>query len=554
MEQSRRLFISGIPPKASEDEIKKRFEPFGAVASVEKLVKSREGFPTKCFAYLDISLTDTSYRKCVAVYSKAKWKGNQMTIEPAKKSFLKCLEDERQQCTDNKKPTKALSPPPSIVSELQVKSRDGKCLLNINLKKNAKRVKKFAGQSSSSSDQVSINDLSWDFEPGSEVTSENSPPAKNKKLKEDKRSKSNKVRLKALEKTKEQCSKAAIVDKPKVNSHVVFEPEEEAESSMDESSSNIPKGKTPLPLFGSDSENDDIDNNVVRPQFEGEEGAKLFKLQQKIGWDKRFELDKRFLSSDDGSASESEESTAEQPVEQDTDNDGELKKEQQRNLELINEMFGITSSVVTPKAHTNIIKLQRYDPSAADSELLENKPTPAKPKKKKAVSPTANGTTVSPNVEAEETPKPVVSQDHYYSVSDTLKDVLKPDNKGYAFNFASSSTKDDNSSQTADTSMNTPSWISALQNDEDSSSSEEDISDLPPASNNVQKRTNLFFFHANSPQLRNRLDAPETQFHRTCSLEELETKWPEKRTRLKEQYKRRRRDALRWLRQRKQLK
>ena len=505
MEHIRRLFISGIPPEASEDEIKKRFEAFGAVSSVEKLVKNREGFPTKCFAYLDISITDASYRKCVSVYSKAKWKGSQMVIEPAKKNFLKCLEDERQQHANKKKSTRTSSPPPSIASELQVKSKDGKRLLNVNLKKSAKRVKKFASQLSAN-DQVSVSDLSWDLNP---VSKPNDPLVE--RVKEDKRSTSNKVRLKALEKSKEQRNKPTTATEPKASSHIVFEPEEEAKLSTDESTGEIPNGKYPLPLFSSDFESDeDGDNDVVRPQFEGKEGAKLFKLQQKIGWDKRFEVDERFLSSSNSSSSSEDE---------------ELKKERQRNLELINEMFGNASSVVTTKGQCGMIELQRYDPSASDSKLLEKKPPPAKEKRTKIDSPEAENTIVPPNTKKSEETPPVVSQEYYYNVSDTLKDVLR-----------------------------TPSWLNALQNDDqDSSSSEEDTTDLL-STNDAQKRTTLFFFHSNSTELRNRLDESETKFHRTCSLEELEAKWPEKRTHLKEQYKRRRRDAMRWLRQRKQIK
>jgi len=544
MEQSRRLFISGIPPEASEDEIKKRFEAFGAVSSVEKLVKGREGFPTKCFAYLDMSLTDASYRKCVSMYSKAKWKGSQMVIEPAKKNFLKCLEDERQQYANNSL-TRSSSPSPSTTSELQVKSRDGKRLLNVNLKKSAKRVKKFVGQLSAN-DQVSVNDLSWDLSELHDVPSETSSIAKKvKEDKESKRSTSNKVRLKALEKSKQQHVKSTT-DKPKAspkaNSHIVFELEEEAKLSTDERTR-----KSPLPLFGSDSESDD-DNDIERPQFEGKEGAKLFKLQQKIGWDKRFEVDERFLSSETSSSASEDESSIKQE-DSPLGDDDELMKERQRNLELINEMFGNPSSVV--KGQIGMIELQRYDPSATNRELLEKKPPPAKAKRSKIDSPTAEHTTITPS-STKETPKPVVSQDHYYSVSDTLKDTLRTDNEGYTFNFTTDTSKDRVSITVTD-STKTPSWLNSLQqNDQYSSSSEEDTTDLPTS--DVRKRTSLFFFHPNSTELRNRLDEPETKFHRTCSLEELEAKWSEKRTHLKEQYKRRRRDTMRWLHQRKQIK
>ena len=141
----------------------------------------------------------------------------------------------------------------------------------------------------------------------------------------------------------------------------------------------------------------------------------------------------------------------------------------------------------------------------------------------------------------------------FYS-SNSLKDVLKTAEGGHTFNFTTSTPKDKNSSTTMVTgSKNTPNWLLTLQDDDsESSGTDKTVSTIGPH-NDGQKRT-LFFFHANSSELRNRLHCPDTKFVRTCSLEELEAKWPQTRARLKEQYKRRHRDALRWLRQRKQIK
>ena len=555
MANCRRLFISGIPVEASEDEIKKRFEIFGDVSSIQKVIKSREGFPTKSFAYLDISLSDASYHKCLSLYSKAKWKGNQLIIQPAKENFLNRLEAERQQKYLEPSDDGAIKKPDiSNSTELQVKSKDGKQLIKVNVMKNSKKIKRFSSQSIMEN-RGSISDLTWDLTPTTtrdvDMTASSLPAKKKEKDRTAKRKRSNKQRLEALEKSKDY-NKPLIVEGTKVN-HIVFESEEKVEEDTIPGITKPPMQTPLLPLFGSDSE-DDNDVEVTKPKFEGKEGAKLFKLQQKIGWDKRFEIDKRFL--DESGTSDGDTSNEQDDDDESVTSDEELKKEQQRNRDLIEEMFGNTSSVVVPSKQT-MPAVQRYDPSAIGSEALEKQPPPAKKKNKKvtlnedikAPSPT----TVSPEVH---TPK--VSKKCFYSVSDSLKDTLKASEDGHLFNFTTSTPKDKNITATiaSVTSTKAPNWLLNLQNDGDddeTSASDETGSTMEFPSDDGRKRT-LFFFHANSAELRNRLDCPDTKFHRTCSLEELEAKWPQTRARLKEQYKRRHRDALRWLRQRKQIK
>ena len=547
MANSRRLFISGIPVEASEDEIRKRFQVFGEVSSIEKVVRSHEGFPTKCFAYLDISLSDANYHKCLSLYSKAKWKGNQLLIQPAKESFLKRLKTEQHQKTLDNASLKKSNISPSCSTELQVKSKDGRRLMKVNVMKNSKKIKRFSSQSIMENNG-SVSDLTWDLTPTTiphEPLMSNSSPIKIKKDKTAKRKESNKLRLEALERSKDHHP--LIVEGPKANSHFVFEPEDQEVIS---DTPEQPKEKTLLPLFGSDSEdNGEDDMEVTKPKFEGKFGAKLFKLQQKIGWDKRFEVDKRFLNTSDSSSDECV--SAEQDDELESSGDEELRKEQQRNMDLIEEMFGNTS-VIVPQSQT-VPEVLRYDPSAMGSELLEKQPPPVK-KKVKIVEDVKAST--PPTEQLQEADKPEVSKERFYTVSNSLKDVLKTAEGGHTFNFTTSTPKDKPSTSTTVTSSKTPNWLLNLQDDdhdESSGSDEDETASTTGLHSDGQKRT-LFFFHANSSELRNRLDCPDTKFVCTCSLEELEAKWPQTRTRVKEQYKRRHRDALRWQRQRKQIK
>ena len=557
MANCRRLFISGIPVEASEDEIKKRFEIFGDVSSVQKVIRSQEGFPTKCFAYLDITLSDASYHKCLSLYRKAKWKGNQLVIQPAKENFLNRLEAERQQKHLESSDDGAMKKPDISYdnsTELHIKSKDGKRLIKVNGMKNSKKIKRFSSQSIMEN-HGSISDLTWDLTPTTtpsdvDMTTSSLPAKKKDKDRAAKRNRSNKQRLEALEKSKDY-KKPSIVEGTKVNSHIVFESEDKVEEHTMPDITKPPT-KTPLlPLFDSSDSEDDSDVEVTKPKFEGKEGAKLFKLQQKIGWDKRFEIDKRFL--DESSTSDGDTSSEQDDDNESVTSDEELKKEQQRNRDLIEEMFGDTSSIIIPSRQV-MPEVQRYDPSAIGSEAFEKQPPLAKKKNKKVtlnedVKAPSPLTTVSPEVH---TPK--VSKECFYSVSDSLKDTLKASEGSHVFNFTTSTPKDKNITTIASVaSTKTPNWLLNLQNDGDDNESDETASTTEFPSVDGHKRT-LFFFHTNSSELRNRLDCPDTKFHRTCSLEELEAKWPQTRAQLKEQYKRRHRDALRWLRQRKQIK
>lgn len=65
--------------------------------------------------------------------------------------------------------------------------------------------------------------------------------------------------------------------------------------------------------------------------------------------------------------------------------------------------------------------------------------------------------------------------------------------------------------------------------------------------NTTQK---CFFFHSDSKTLRNRLD--ENSFHRSSEWAELQEAWPSRRTAMKESFRRRRKDAIRLSRKRRQ--
>ena len=133
-----------------------------------------------------------------------------------------------------------------------------------------------------------------------------------------------------------------------------------------------------------------------------------------------------------------------------------------------------------------------------------------------------------------------------YSVNTDLKMLFcsTAEDRKHKFSFlgaeqeesgnSSGENDDSKTSQTTLAVMDTPqAVITRLSRSEDSK-------DTKKSTSNPLK---YFFFHSNNEALRNRL-YEENSFYRTKSLEELEWEWPERRTAMKEGFRRRRKDAV----------
>lgn len=94
----KRLFVGGLFPEVTEDDIFERFKRFGEVTGVE--IKKKKTTDTaslgNTFAYIDLNITDENLSKCISLYNKTKWKGFSLRIQPAKEDFLKRLIKERE--------------------------------------------------------------------------------------------------------------------------------------------------------------------------------------------------------------------------------------------------------------------------------------------------------------------------------------------------------------------------------------------------------------------------------------------------------------------------
>ncbi|KAL6464826.1 hypothetical protein MHYP_G00271430 [Metynnis hypsauchen] len=97
----KRLYIGGLSHTVSEKDLRDRFGKFGKVSDAEIITRKDEhGSPLKTFGYINISISDSDYKKCLTVLNKSRWKGGTIQIEPAKESFLHRLAEERQKADE----------------------------------------------------------------------------------------------------------------------------------------------------------------------------------------------------------------------------------------------------------------------------------------------------------------------------------------------------------------------------------------------------------------------------------------------------------------------
>uniref|UniRef100_A0A803YJ31 Nucleolar protein 8 n=1 Tax=Meleagris gallopavo TaxID=9103 RepID=A0A803YJ31_MELGA len=86
---SKRLYVGGLGHTVSKAELQERFGKFGRVLDVEIITrKDEQGNPTKTFAYITVSSSESDLRKCISILNKTKWGGRTLQIEFAKESFL----------------------------------------------------------------------------------------------------------------------------------------------------------------------------------------------------------------------------------------------------------------------------------------------------------------------------------------------------------------------------------------------------------------------------------------------------------------------------------
>ena len=403
------------------------------------------------------------------------------------------------------------------------------------------------------SDETDVND-----EQSSCCTSKLFKP-KNEQLR-SKKELSNKLRLETLEERKEvlrtqkEIVKNALqtVDTGPVNggNHLVFDScthEKHASLLTDTKKISGSKAHAWLGMDSSSDENDDsnqsVDEFFGKEHFDGKSGEKLMKLQQKFGHDQRFKMDERFLESDDEM-----ESTSNAPDFQGDDLSIQLKEEKLLSFKVLNDVLG--SNSVFFKEDEDARNVYRdsidthYDPSREDHAKFEQEIKSCGGSKE---SKEHNITDDTLSTEKHEH----ATQEKFYSVSDSLKGFFTNKNqKNSTFSFSLElDEKKDHCQSAAEsiTDWKAPVKLSrALPYDSSASESEDDVEESKNGlvSSSVKTKTCLFY-HPDDQGMSDARQAESSSFMRKESVENLTRYWEEVRQKITQDYKKKRKDALR---------
>ncbi|XP_060062959.1 nucleolar protein 8-like [Ylistrum balloti] len=333
------------------------------------------------------------------------------------------------------------------------------------------------------------------------------------------------------------------------------EDESSEEESAEESDEIIQSGvvdktdnKEKKSLFeDSSSEDDDIDENAFenKPQFEGEAGSELMKLQMKFSSDSRFKLDQRFVESDE------EQGDGEGNVE-------EVEDEKMRNLKVLQDVVGVQVAVVTDKndrmkkLFKDISTLQ-YDPSREDHKSFEIQPSADQKKSKDGKKNKSKKQKVEEEEEEAE-PLPEVSSEKFYEVSSALEDAFKKagetesklESGGFSLLAAFGSKQEDNDQvddMQAESTSPTQKWQGFnFQNSDDDDMSDdsneekelegEEDSKKEEKAVFVAKSQDSFFFTEDDERIKEGVSS----FCRQEDLEKIRERWQEKRPDLMKAY------------------
>ncbi|KAM6927864.1 nucleolar protein 8 [Xenentodon cancila] len=321
----------------------------------------------------------------------------------------------------------------------------------------------------------------------------------------------------------------------------------------------------------------------IRPQFEGAAGQKLMALQSRFGTDERFRMDSRFLEQEEEVEEDDTDTKRSLTVE-----DEALEDERKKNLSIVQSVLGSsqqTSSSVTPgkaKKFRDVTALH-YDPSKEEHAAFETKADDGQKESKSAR-----------RRKREEAQKlPEVTKEIYYDVSGDLKavfgqtkdgvtggeeqanwdqmeeeegeakeeelmsSVLSADlstkteeSAGFRFSFF-----DDTEAASGETTEYKLENIQApkvsWQQDphfQDSSSEdgeEEEEEQRCTTTKTTEEKTSskMFFFYPDDGRLK---EGPRL-FYRTGQLEEQREQWEERRSALRQEYRKKHKDARRKL-------
>ncbi|XP_066919379.1 nucleolar protein 8-like [Clytia hemisphaerica] len=362
------------------------------------------------------------------------------------------------------------------------------------------------------------------------------------------------------------------------------------------------KDEKTVDFLGDENDEDDEDEDEnrfsVKPQFQGEHGKKLFKMQMHYGGDDRFRMDERFAEDDNGGDTDSEDEgekseNKKRSIEREDEETKNLnaEEEKERNMSVLESILGKSLKHNKSKKElkkeliaTSANPYQRYDPTKSDHTELEVEKE-EKPSNSKKLNETSVG---EKDVEEDEAnPVPEVSKERFYKVETSLKSLFSgtataaesEDKPAPAFTFLSAApTNDDEEDDSGKVVNNTMdvddddgedeetvdkakpikelSWKKGLREDRDNrdvsmenEKEEESEEKTKEGEGKSSSAGGFFFFKENDERL-----LKGASFMRSEGLEEITKQWEDIRQGLREDFRKKHKDAVRRVRKMKERK
>ncbi|XP_043835416.1 nucleolar protein 8 [Dromiciops gliroides] len=193
----RRLFVGGLGPSVTQDDVRAQLGRFGEVCSVELVSRVNElGRPEKTFAYANVRLSEEALRRCMSALNRTAWKGGTLRVQPARESFLHRLAKERLEAKAQQERRSPGAAPEKRAPELHMRavpgtevpghkdwvvSKFGRVLPVLHLRsQNSRKVLKYDPSKychnlkkfeQDVTNTVSISDLTWKLEGGDDLMS-----------------------------------------------------------------------------------------------------------------------------------------------------------------------------------------------------------------------------------------------------------------------------------------------------------------------------------------------------------------------------------------------
>ncbi|KAI8990967.1 hypothetical protein BDF20DRAFT_841940 [Mycotypha africana] len=398
----KRIYIGGLHPSITEDQIVERFGKFGTVSNVD-IAKNVEN-ECRGFAHMTIHTTPKQWEQCISVYNNAKWKGHILKLEEAQMDWQerKRLRDEKFAEKEEKKRKRLLRWNDSdgfhakdmtpvtdnnvgtrkgwkrgrygrAIAVMRLMKEDGTKFvfdpshyknnltklfnIGVRMKSVNKLITKVDDENSDDDD-----DDDWLIQQQQTVQQNDqndSDATENVELVED-----------------QQLSKQATSTK------ILFDTDVNNTQSIDDddiaNEENTRKEPIEMKKWMFDSEDEDEDDNddyelKINPVFEGEVGRKRLELQKGFGGDERFKLSEDFID-------EEEERKKAQKLKEDLGDEisQELGAEKNQALDVLRSMFGEEKVDMKLAPQSSAWQTTaRYDPDAEDSTqyLMESKQT-----------------------------------------------------------------------------------------------------------------------------------------------------------------------------------